>query len=153
MLDDPDQTTVSPQNFREKTAFRLLTQAATSEHYAWMMAGEVLKKTKVALTGVDFSYYDDTPYLNTQYYHEAVELVGKENLDTLFTRFYNPQVGAWFYTDPAYLWYRQCFLEMAKDSDFETYNCTEGGILFGPNIKCISFAKFLGTVAADACSR
>ena len=56
-------------------------------------------------------------------------------------------VGAPFYTDPAYLWYCQSFLELAKDADCETYNCTEGGILFGDNIKFVPLAEFLGAQA------
>jgi hypothetical protein len=95
------------------------------------------------LTGVDFSYYDGTPYPNTQYYREAVELVGEENLGSLFIRIHNPHLDQWFFTDPAYMWYRQCFLELVPDPDCQTYNCTEGGILFGPGIDFIPLSAFL----------
>ena len=50
---------------------------------------------------MDFSYYEDTPYKNTQYYYEAVDLVGENNLDAFFIRVYNPHLKQWFYTDPA----------------------------------------------------
>ena len=153
MLDDPDQPDSATAALQRENGFPSVNAGGNVGTLCWLMAGEVLRKSKVALTGVDFSYYDGTPYLNTQYYYEAVDLVGEENLDTLFPRFYNPHVEAWFYTDPAYLWYRQCFLEMAEDSDFETYNCTEGGILFGDNINCIPFGEFLGTVAAEDCHK
>jgi len=152
MLDDPDLPDSATAKLQKENGFPSVNAGGNVGTLCWLMAGEVLRKKKVALTGVDFSYYDDTPYLNTQYYYEAVELVGEDNLESLFTRFYNPHVGAWFYTDPAYLWYRQCFLEMAEDSDFETFNCTEGGILFGDNINCIPFRDFLGNIAADACA-
>ena len=43
-----------------------------------MMAGEVLQKQHVALVGMDMSYYDGTPYRNTQYYDVAVKIFGEE---------------------------------------------------------------------------
>lgn len=112
----------------------------------WMMAHAVLGKRRVALTGIDFSYYDGTPYSSTQYYHEAVALVGSENLDRLFIRIYNPHLKAWFYTDPAYMWYREAFLELAVDADCQTLNCTEGGILFGEHVDFVPLEAFLASV-------
>ena len=74
-------------------------------------------------------------------------LVGEENLDSLFIRLHNPHLNAWFYTDPAYMWYRQCFLEMVAEPGCKTYNCTEGGILFGEGIDVIPLAAFLARFA------
>ena len=92
---------------------------------------------------MDFSYYDGTPYRNTQYYAEAVELVGEENLDSIFIAVHNPHLDARFYTDPAYYWYRQAFLEMAAEAACRTFNCTEGGILFGEGVEFVRLAEFL----------
>ena len=112
-----------------------------------MMADAVLGKGHVALTGMDFSYYDGTPYLNTQYYREAVDLVGEENLDSFFMRVRNPHTDSWFFTDPAYMWYRESFLEMAADADCKTYNCTGGGILFGESVDFVPLEKYLEAFA------
>ena len=109
----------------------------------WMIADAVLEVAEVALLGIDFSYYDGTPYLNTQYYHEAIDLVGEDNIAALFVRMFNPHVGAWFYTDPAYLWFREVFLEMARDASATIWNCTEGGILFGDDIRCAPIEEFV----------
>ena len=109
----------------------------------WMMADVVLEKRLVAVTGMDFSYYDETPYKNTQYYNEAVDLVGEENLDALYIRIFNPHLKKWFYTDPAYYWYRENFLELALDADCMTYNCTEGGIIFGEGIIFAPITDFM----------
>lgn len=119
----------------------------------WMMADAVLGKQHVALTGVDLSYYDGTPYQNTQYYYEALDLVGKENLDSMYVRIFNPYLQKWFFTDPAYLWYRNIFLEMAQDAECATYNCTEGGILFGDKIAFVTLRDFLTGKAASSPSR
>ena len=114
---------------------------------AWMMAHAVLGKKHVAVTGMDFSYYGDTPYRNTQYYYEAVDLVGEENLDSLYIHIHNPHTGMDFFTDPAYMWYREAFLELAKDADCKTYNCTEGGILFGDVIEFLPLSDFLQRIS------
>ncbi len=113
----------------------------------WMMAGEVLQKQHVALVGMDMSYYDGTPYRNTQYYDVAVKIFGEDGLDDFFIRTYNPHVQAWFFSDPAYYWYRTALLEMAGEVDFSTYNCTEGGVLFGDPIQFIPFDDFLAAQA------
>ena len=110
----------------------------------WMMAGEVLDKRHVALVGMDMSYYDGTPYRSTQYYDVAVKTFGEDRLDEFFIRTWNPYIAQWFFSDPAYYWYRGALLEMAAQVDFKTYNCTEGGVLFGDPVEFIPFDEFLG---------
>ena len=143
MLDDPDLPGSISAQMQAMNGLPVVNAGGNVGTASWMMADAVLGLPDIALTGLDFSYYDGTPYLNTQYYKEAVALVGEDNLDALFVRFENPHVGACFYTDPAYLWYREVFLEMVKDSDANTYNCTEGGILFGDGVETIPLQAFL----------
>jgi hypothetical protein len=143
MYDDPDLPDSETLKLHRLNGLPCLNAGGNVGSSCWMIADTVLNKRHVALTGMDFSYYDDTPYKNTQYYYEAIDLVGKENLDTLFIRIFNPHLEKWFYTDPAYYWYRQIFLEMAASADCLTYNCTEGGILFGDGITFTPFVNFL----------
>ena len=150
MLDDPDQPGSVTHRLQLENGLPCVNAGGNVGSACWMMAHAVLGKTRIALTGVDFSYYDGTPYFNTQYYHEAVDLVGEKNLDSLFIRIHNPYLDRWFFTDPAYMWYRQCFLEMAAESDCATYNCTEGGILFGDGVEFIPLAEFLSRHAPGA---
>lgn len=109
----------------------------------WVVAEAILRKRRVGLVGVDFGYYADTPYSKTQYYPEIVAMVGEDRLDEVFVWIDNPHAGKKYYTDPAYLWYRDSFLEMAAQAECETWNCTDGGILFGPNIRWASLQEFL----------
>jgi hypothetical protein len=143
MVDNPDLPNSKTTALQMENGFPAINAGGNVGTACWMMADAVLGKQQVALTGVDFSYYDGTPYRNTQYYHEAVNLVGEENLDLLFVQIHNPYVNAWFYTDPAYMWYREVFLEMVLDGECTTYNCTEGGILFGDGIEFLPFTDFL----------
>ena len=110
---------------------------------AWVLAHSILGIEHIALVGIDFSYYSDTPYYRTQYYDRMLKLLPEERLDEVFIPVRNPYLNADFYTDPAYFWYRDVFLEMAADAPCQTYNCTEGGILFGDNIEFISLQEFV----------
>jgi hypothetical protein len=143
MLDDPDAPSSITARLQRDNGLPAVNAGGNVGSAAWMMASAVLGKRHVALTGVDFSYYDGTPYLNTQYYREAVALVGEDALDALYMRIRNPHLDQWFFTDPAYLWYRECLMEMIADADCRTCNCTEGGIVFGDGIEFIPLAEFL----------
>ena len=100
----------------------------------------------IGLCGFDFGYYSDTTYRETQYYNEILEIFGEDNLHNAFETFINPQLDKEFFTDPAYYWYRESFLEMEAMSHAEgvkTYNLTNGGILFGGNIILSSMDEFI----------
>jgi hypothetical protein len=143
MLDEPDRSGSRTRELMNMNGFPALNAGGNVGSAAWMIADAVLGKRHVALTGMDFGYYGDTPLSATQYYREAVDLVGEDRVAELFSRIYNPYVGAWFISDPAYQWYRKCFLEMAAEAECRTYNCTEGGILFGPNVIFWPLGDFL----------
>jgi hypothetical protein len=147
MYDDPDQPESTTRRLYELNGLPCVNAGGNVGTACWMMAHAVLQKRHVALTGIDLSYYDGTPYRNTQYFHEAVALVGEDRLDALYPRIWNPYLQKWFFTDPAYFWYRQIFLEMVQDADCLTYNCTEGGILFGDGVQFITLEDFLNGAA------
>lgn len=141
MMDDPDKNGLS-QALMDMNGLPCVNAGGNVGSACWMFADAVLGKKKVALTGMDFSYYADTPHSATQYYREAVEIFGDDYL-RIYQSIFNPFTGKWFYTDPAYLWYRDCFLEMVKDASCETWNCTGGGILFGDGIRIDTLQRFL----------
>jgi len=45
--------------------------------------------------------------------------------------------------DPTYQFFRKEFLESAENSPVNTINCTEGGTIYGKNIKCMKFKDYL----------
>jgi hypothetical protein len=143
MLDDPDQSDSVTRKMMKENGLPALNAGGNVGSASWMIASEVLNKQRVALTGMDFSYYDNTSLKATQYYNEVVDLVGIDKIEELFSRIYNPYTESWFVSDPAYQWYNKCLLEMVTDSDTATYNCTEGGILFGNGIEFIPLVDFL----------
>jgi hypothetical protein len=152
MYDDPDEPGSVTRALYRENRLPCMNAGGNVGTAAWMLAHSVLGKAHVAIVGMDLSYYDDTPYYNTQYYHELVALVGEERLDSVFVRIHNPYTDRGFYTDPAYLWYRRCFLELAPEADCRTYNCTGGGILFGDAIEFIELEHFLTRFAPSSSS-
>jgi len=143
MYDDPDVPDSVTRRLYRENRLPCMNAGGNVGTAAWMMAHSVLGRKHVAVLGMDMSYYADTPYFNTQYYHELVTLVGEDRLDTVFVKIHNPYLDKLFYTDPAYLWYRNCFLELAQDADCQTYNCSSGGILFGPGIEVVDLEGFV----------
>lgn len=109
---------------------------------AWVFAHAILGKQNVALVGMDFGYSPEIPPEKTQYGKELAELFGDSWLDA-FIDVHNPHLKQTWFTDPAYYWYRNIFLEMARKADCNTINCTEGGILFGKGIEFSSLHGFL----------
>lgn len=150
MYDDYDRPESLTRRIFEMNHLPCLNTGGNVGTACWMFAHAVLKKKTVGLVGMDFGYYGDTPYEQTQYYKEIVDLVGVNRLDEVFVRFMNPHLSREFYTDPAYLWYRDGFLEMAQAADCVTHNCTGGGILFGPGVHWTALKDFFSLASAQA---
>ena len=119
---------------------------------AWVAASQVLRGREIAVTGMDFSYAPGTPMEKTQYFKELVELFGPRAREAMIA-VHNPYLKETWMTDPAYYWYRNAFLELAAQSRSVTYNCTEGGILFGESVQWRSLKEFLAARCAVPQSR
>lgn len=109
---------------------------------AWVFANAILKKTKIALVGMDFGYAPGTPLKKTQYYKEALDLFG-DKIEDAFIDIFNPYTQENWFTDPTYYWYRQVFLNMVQQTSASTYNCTQGGTLFGDGLEFRPLLEFL----------
>jgi hypothetical protein len=109
---------------------------------AWVIAHAVLGRKRIGLLGMDFSYLSGTSYSNTQYYPELVDLFG-DRFEEAFIHIENPYLRETWFCDPAYYWFRDVFLEMSRKAECETFNCTEGGILFGEPIAFVNLDEFL----------
>lgn len=108
----------------------------------WVFAISILEVSETVLIGMDFSYPPNTSIRSTQYYEILKEIFPDNPQKGLFSIF-NPYLKEYWLTDPAYLWYREVFKQLANNYKVNIYNCTEGGILFGDNIKWYSFQNYL----------
>jgi len=87
----------------------------------------------VIVVGLDCSYPPGTKVRNTQYYEHLKDIFPEDPTEGL-VKIYNPHLEETWITDPGYYWYAQIFLQLVKMAPGKTYNCTEGGILFGEGI-------------------
>ena len=141
-LDDPEKKNSVTKKIYKVNKLPIINSGGNVGAAAWMIADSVLGIKKIALMGMDFSYYIDTPLKNTQYYDRILKLTRKENLKFFFKKIYNPKEKVFFYSDYVYLWYRNIFLEMINNTNSKTYNCSKAGIIFGNNIDWISLKEF-----------
>lgn len=109
---------------------------------AWVFAHAVLSSPDIIMVGMDLSYPPGTTVDKTQYYDILCELF-PDNPEYGLIKVYNPYLRKSCFTDPAYYWYAQSFLQMAGLAHCKTYNCTEGGILFGKGIVFSELSKTL----------
>jgi hypothetical protein len=142
MYDDYDRPDSVSRRLHHANGLPCLNGGGNVGTAAWVLTHAVLGKRRVALIGMDFGYSPGTPYERTQYYPELRELFG-DRLDEAFIRVENPVSGETWLTDPAYYWFRDVLFEMAREADCETFNCTEGGIVFGPEVKAMTLEEFV----------
>ena len=142
ILDDVEDPTSLTRRLFDMNKVPCMVTGGNVGSAAWVFAHQVLAKQEVIIVGMDLGYPSGTPLEKTQYYKELHELFGGRVQDT-FIPVYNPHLRERWYTDPAYYWYRQEFLRMAPRADCMTYNCTEGGTLFGKGLKWAPLQEFL----------
>lgn len=112
---------------------------------AWVFASTILQLPRIALTGMDFGYYSNTPIEETQTYAELIRYLGtRKGIERYFLKTVFPLTRETFYLDPTYFWYRKNFLDlmMRKGGVSVTLNCTEGGTLVHPKLKNIPLERF-----------
>lgn len=114
---------------------------------AWVFAHALLRRSPIALIGLNLGYDEDTPLEKTQYFSSFMETArgNIELVKTAYKTYYNPLFKCKAIADPVFAHYRDAFLEAVKQTApwVETINCTEGGCLFGDGISCMKFEDFL----------
>ena len=137
LVDDPEQDGLT-KAMQDITGLPAMNTGGTVGNCAWVFAHSILKSKDIACVGMDFAYYPDTPYEQTQSWHM---LKGREN----YQDYYPQEASVWgkFYTDPTYYWYRQNLLDLLEAGNGEITNCTEGGLLYGNRVKTATLEQWL----------
>jgi len=119
--------------------------------FAWITAMEIFKRSPIALIGFDQGYPEGTKLEDTQYYSSVLKMA-KGDVSVIkktYKHFYHPVFKTKAYVDLIFYHYRQAFLEMQQETALwyklygGTINTTEGGTLFGKDIKCMKLKEFL----------
>jgi hypothetical protein len=143
LYDDARDPNSYSARVRTLTGAPCLVTGGNTGAAAWVLAHAVLGFRKIALVGMDLSYAPGTELQRTQYWDQLVPLFGEERVRHAYIEVHNPHLGQTWFTDPVYYWYREVFLQLARQADCETVNCSEGGILFGDSLQFQPFAEFL----------
>lgn len=124
-----------------------MTCGGNSGTTCWVIAHALFRRSPVALIGLNFGYLGNSPLEHTQYFEAMVKETGNIDLAKQigYREVYNPHEGKTYLTDLVFHYYKEGFLDMVKRTPewVETYNATEGGILFGSGIYWIKLKDFL----------
>ncbi|MBI5202078.1 MAG: DUF115 domain-containing protein [Elusimicrobia bacterium] len=145
LVDDPrapDSLTKQLYDINKLPAFNTGGNVGSA---AFVFAATKLKIPRVGVLGMDLGYYAELPREQTQTYFELLKHFGGDTkaIADCFTDFKFPLTGETFYTDPVYFWYRKNLLQLLEQAPCKTFNCTEGGTLFGPDIACVALEDFI----------
>lgn len=134
LVDDPSKEGIT-KTICAETGVPALNTGGTVGTAAALFALMVLKSWNVAVVGMDFGYYLDTPLEKTQSFHM---LKGDPEMYPRIKGFWGEH-----YTDPTYAWYLRNFLELLKVSGRKVTNCSEAGLLQGESVTCMGLDKWL----------
>lgn len=145
LVDDPRKPDSLTRRLYEINKLPAFNTGGNVGSAAWVFAATRLKIPRIGVLGMDLGYYDDLPRSMTQTYYELLKHNGGDEtgLEEYFTEFTFPLTGEKFYTDPVYFWYRKNLLQLLDQAPCKTFNCTEGGTLFGPGIECVRLEDFV----------
>ena len=142
-LDDPNKKNSLTKKIFKLNKLPIVNTGGNVGSAAWMMADNVFNCKKIALLGMDFGYYKETPIHATQYYDVLLKICkDKSKVKNFYSNIYNNKLKKIFYSDYVYMWYKKCLVEMINNSKSSTYNCTMGGILLDKKIKWSTLEQF-----------
>jgi len=123
---------------------------------AWFIAWKILKCSTISLIGINHGWEEDDSWEKIISHGRTMDkkIHGKislnfdkknPNFKKLFKKIYNPEFDCYGIADPIFQFYSEALKEfIARSPDsVTTINATEGGIIFGDKIMCMTFKKFL----------
>jgi hypothetical protein len=116
---------------------------------AYLLSSLLLKNKISGLMGIEFSWSDETPYHDTQYYKNLLEASGNDHEKAVnhYVKVKNPRDGKTYLADPVYyayfLMFSEIWNELPNSVKENTFNLTSQGILNISDLKYISTDEFL----------
>jgi hypothetical protein len=116
---------------------------------SYLLASMVLKGNPIGLMGIEFSWSDETPYHQTQYYDELMKSMGNnsDRVRDSYIHIKNNHDGKMYMADPVYyayfLMFKEIWAELPSNLKQNTYNLTKEGILNIKDLKSSTIEKFL----------
>ena len=124
---------------------------------AWVMSHALLRRSPIALIGMDMGYLPETPVEETSYYRAMMEGTGG-NVNLVmqsYGKVHNPFFHCDAVNDAVFRQYRDSFLSALEqiNPQIRTVQCSEGGCLFSEDPSCrleyMKFKDFLSEVSRN----
>jgi hypothetical protein len=116
---------------------------------AWFMGWKILNCDTVTLIGIDHGWSDEDDWGKISSHnglYDPIPVTQESSMGVkLFPRIFNPEFNNYCILDPIFQYYSSAFREFISRSHekVNTINATEGGSIFGENIKCMTLKRFL----------
>lgn len=139
LVDDPHEEGIT-SDITSETNLPALNTGGTVGTCAWVFAHQILKSPSIAVVGMDFGYYMDTPFRETQEWNLLKDEIRVQD-------FYPWHIGHWgpCYASPTYHWYLGNFLDLLEASDSRVTNCSGHGLLQGKRVDCMELEQWLAS--------
>ena len=116
---------------------------------AYLFSSVLLKSRSTGLMGIEFSWSDETPYHDTQYYKNLLDVLDNDHEKTAnhYVKVKNPRDGRTYVADPVYysyfLMFKEIWNELPSRIRENTFNLTSQGIVNIENLKYITVSEYL----------
>lgn len=115
---------------------------------AWVTGWSILKRATVALIGIDHGYDADIPWEQINYHSTQMPKdvdQSSEVFKRAYPTIYNPYFDCYCKQDPTFVYFSNALKEFIQRTTkiVKTINATEGGVIFGEGIECMTFKNFL----------
>jgi len=116
---------------------------------SYLLAAFALKSNPIGLMGIEFSWSDETPYNDTQYYKDLLNSLNndQEKAAKHYVHINNPRDGRIYIADPVYyayfLMFKEIWSELPTKVKNYTFNLTREGILNIDELRHIDVKQFL----------
>ncbi len=116
---------------------------------SWVISWGLLKCLPIGLLGIEFSWSDETPLMETQYYQELYKALDGDfkRISNHYVTVWNPIVRKRYIADPVYYTYMLTFKDLLKAVPARvrngTYSLTREGIMCKTGIKYTTLDRFL----------
>jgi hypothetical protein len=138
LVDDTDAPDSLTAQLVAATGLPAMNTGGTVGTAAWVFARSILKSADIAVVGMDFGYYYDTPLEQTQSWN----MLGGD--PAMYPSFVNP-LGQRFYTDATYAWYKGNFLTLLAENNATVKNCSGAGLFFGAGVGWMELEAWLAS--------
>ncbi|HEV2193255.1 MAG TPA: 6-hydroxymethylpterin diphosphokinase MptE-like protein [Nitrosopumilaceae archaeon] len=116
---------------------------------SYLFSALLLKSKFIGLMGIEFAWSDETPYYDTQYYKNLLNVLDDDHEKAIkhYVHVKNPRDGKTYVADPVYyaysLMFKEIWNELPQSVRKNTFSLTPQGIVNIDHLKYINIDEYL----------